>query len=143
MSVTWDKINIWVQTAGRLKNTKKSEGTLRREICEEMFDGKTGKFTEKQLMNFSQEERGDDIQETLHLELTAKSTTTLKADEGELQILKNEGLLSEAAEACFERKLAIKDGPLRKIPKDDPVWKAITETPGMPTLEVRKIEDGS
>lgn len=140
MNLTWEQVTNWVQTATKLKTYKKSEATMRRAICTEIFEGETGKFTKKQLMNVSPETRGDGIQAVLHLELVAKSKTSLKADEAELQNLKNQGLLSEAAEACFERKLSIKEGPLRKIPTDDPVWKAITETPSMPELEVKKVK---
>ena len=137
MNLTWDKITEWVQLTGKLKKTKDDEGILRRELCTEIFEGKTGKFTKKAPFNCIP--TGET--ETLYLELTAKSKTSLKADEAELQNLKDQGLLSEAAEACFERKLSIKEGPLRKISKEDPVWNAITETPGMPELEIRKVKD--
>ena len=143
MTLTWEQVNKWMQTARNPKIDKDTEATLRRAICTEIFEGETGKFTKKQLMNVSPETRSDGSPTVLHLELVAKSKTSLKADEGELQNLKNQGLLSEDAEACFERKLSIREGPLRKIPTDDPVWKAITETPGMPELEVKKVkQDG-
>jgi len=137
MAITWEQIDRWVQLSGTLKNNKDNEGILRREICKEIFGDKVGKFTEKQLLDLVPPGQPH----TLHLELVGKSVTSLKMDEAVLQELKNKGKLSEAAEACFVRKLEIKEGPLRKIPKDDPVWAAITESPGMPTLEVKVLKN--
>ena len=137
MKITFDSLTDWITTAANAKQYKASEAKQRRELCEEIFAGRTGKFTEKKLFDCIPPNET----ETLHLEIVAKSTTSFKIDEAELQNLKNQGLLTEADEACFERKLSVKEGAARKLPKNSVVWRAITEKPGMPTLEVRKIEE--
>jgi hypothetical protein len=142
--LTYARITDWINTAANLKQYKASEAKQRRELCEELFEGKTGKFTQKKLFkcvppDLTDMEKAHGL--TLELEIIAKSTTSFKVDEEELQNLKDQGLLTETDEACFERKLSVKDGPLRKLPKDSVVWRAITEKPGMPTLEVRKVNE--
>jgi predicted RNase H-like HicB family nuclease len=135
--MTFERITDWINTAANLKQYKASEAKQRIELCKEIFEGRTGKFTEKKLFKCIPPNET----KTLELEIIARSTTSFKVDEEELQNLKDQGLLTETDETCFERKLSIKDGPLRKLPKDSVVWRAITEKPGMPTLEVRKVHE--
>ena len=96
-----------------------------------MFAGKTGKFTEKQKFE------GDGIA----VEAKATSVTSYAVDEDLLESLETEGICSDEDKACFVRKLSIVNSLLNKRPSDSPVWRTITEKPGMPKLEVKKIED--
>jgi hypothetical protein len=118
-----NKLREWSEAKASLDHYKKHEGKLRREICEEMFEGKTGKFTCTETID------GDVL-------VTAKSVTNLTADEEMLLQLHTDGFLTPEDDLCFERKLKIKDSDLRKRPATSNVWKAITEKPGMPKLEV-------
>jgi predicted RNase H-like HicB family nuclease len=142
--MTFERITDWINTAANLKQYKASEAKQRIELCKEIFEGRTGKFTAKKLFKCippDETEGPFTASGTLELEIVAKSTTSFKVDEEELQNLKDQGLLTEIDESCFERKLSVKDGALRKLPKDSVVWRAITEKPGMPTLEVRKVHE--
>jgi predicted unusual protein kinase regulating ubiquinone biosynthesis (AarF/ABC1/UbiB family) len=63
-----------------------------------------------------------------------------KVDEEMLNQLYSDGYLTEADNLCFIRKLSIVEGMLSKIDPKSNVWKAITEKPGMPKLEVTQHE---
>jgi hypothetical protein len=126
-----ETITKWQEASQGLDYYKKLEATLRRKICEEIFKDRTGKFSTTEKLQF----------DTYYLRIKASSVTSLKVDEEMLVHLHQDGLLTELDNNCFERKLHIKDGALRKIPTSSHVWRAITEKPGMPKLEVTKHEN--
>lgn len=126
-----EKITEWMTYQARMKHYKKLEGELRREICEELFDGRTGKFTEQ--MEFETEDG--------KLVVKATSVVNRGVDEEQLNQLYADGHLTDEDNFCFVRKLAIVDKFLNKLPSTSNVWKAITEKPGMPKLEAQQYED--
>ena len=127
--IDYAQIEKWGVAVATLKHWKDMEAKLRREICEEIFDGETGKFNK--LVNIE----GEDVA----VKVKAFSVTNLSVDEAKLTALYEAGELSKDDSACFETKLAIKEGLLRKRPIDSPVWRAVMEKPGMPKLEVTKL----
>jgi len=126
----YERIKEWGVAQANLKHWKAVESNLRKEICEDMFAGRTGKFTEKQKFE------GDDVV----IEIKATSITSYVVDEDLLESLEVEGICSDEDKACFMRKLSIVNSLLNARPSDSPVWRAITEKPGMPKLEVKKID---
>jgi hypothetical protein len=126
-----DRVAAWRVAQARLKHYKNLEGDLRREICEEMFDGRVGKFTEK--LEFE----GDGVV----FVVKATSVVNRKVDEEMLHQLYQDGHLTDNDNLCFFRKLAIIDKALNARPANSNVWKAITEKPGMPKLEITEHED--
>jgi len=124
-------VEKWQEAAANLKHWKKVEAELRRNICETMFEDRTGKFTTSENFKFPEH--------TLNIKAT--SVTSFKVDEVLLLQLHADGLLNDVDNSCFERKLHIIDKDLRKIPATSHVWRAITEKPGMPKLEVTKHEN--
>ncbi len=137
IELSFEQINKWIHACAQMKHYKIVESDQRREICVELFEDKTGRFTKT--INVSVIPPDSEAQ--IEYKVVGTSKTSFKIDEAILQGLKDEGLLTEADEACFERKLSVKEGPLRKLPKDSAVWRAITEKPGMPTLAIEEVKD--
>ena len=123
------KLQQWHEAKAKLDHFKKLETKLRLEICTEMFEGRTGKFTCSEEI-----EVGDNS-----FAVVAKSVTNLSVDEAMLHQLYQDGFLSDDDNLCFERKLKIIDSKLRGITSKSNVWKAITEKPGKPKLEVKAL----
>ena len=137
IDLSFEKIDGWIRTCAKMKHYKTAESNQRKEICDELFGERTRRFIE----NVEHSVVPEGTTTAKNYKIVAVSKTSFKIDEAELQRLKDDGLLTEAAEACFERKLSVKEGPLRKLSKDSPVWRAITEKPGTPTLTIEVIED--
>ncbi len=131
VEIEFGKVGVWGIAKAKLDYWKAEEERLRREICEELFQGRVGVFKS------SCEVEGPEYS----IRLKAKSVVNVKVDEVILTQLSNDGKLTTADNECFERKLKIMTGSLNKIPGDSAVWGAITKTPGMPKLEVVKIDD--
>jgi len=125
-----DKISEWLVAQARLRHYKKLEADLRCEICDDMFGGRTGRFSEKSEL---------DLENGQHVMVKATSVTNRSVDEEMLHQLYADGFLTEADNLCFVRKLAIVEKYLNKAPSTSNVWKAITEKPGMPKLEVKQV----
>ncbi len=128
--VNQDRLQQWLDAKAKLDHYRKLETNLRIEICTEMFEGKTGKFTCSEEIESNS---GDNFL------VTAKSVANLSVDEAMLHQLYQDGFLSDDDNLCFERKLKIIDSKLRGIASSSNVWKAITEKPGKPKLEVKAI----
>ena len=137
IDLSYEKIKDWIVTCAKMKHYKQEESSQRRVICRELFEGQTGRFTKNVELSVT-EPRTETV---TNYKIVGVSKTSFKIDEAELQKLKDAGMLTETDEACFERKLSVKEGPLRKLPKDSVVWRAITEKPGMPTLAIEVIAD--
>lgn len=122
------KVTDWQELSARLKQVKNEEAKLRREICEELFEGAAGEFSIKRRVGY--------------LDVKATSKVNRKVDEAELDSVWE--LLREAEKACFKFKPTLQLAKYKALKKADLVvhlYDAITESPGMPTLEVK--EDGS
>jgi len=126
----YEKVKEWGIASANLKHWKSLEANLRREICEDIFAGRTGKFTENQQFE------GDGV--TINAKAT--SVTSYSVDELLLGQMATEGFLSTEDSDCFVSKLSIVNSKLKERPSDSPVWRAIIEKPGMPKLEIKKIE---
>ncbi len=137
IDLSYDQITGWLRTCANMKHFKIEEASQRKKICDELFEDKTGRFTKNITVSISPP---GSVTSTDY-KVVGTSKTSFKIDEETLQTLKDEGLLTEADEACFERNLSVKEGPLRKLPKDSAVWTAITEKPGMPTLTIEEVKD--
>ena len=117
-----EKIDKWKETLAKLKKYKKEEIKLRKEICEEMFKGKTGEFTV-----------------TLELEngmyAKAYSKVSRVVDKGVLTAIWSE--MSEKEKQVFKMKPALQIKAYRELPTYSIVHEAITEKPATPVLEVK------
>ena len=115
-----EKYIKWHKMAEELKELKKAEQILRRELCDELFDGKHGEFTvSRDTDNFS---------------VTAKSRVTRSIDELVLDTIEAE--LSPQEQACIKRKASLVLAPYRKLPETSILKEAITEKPAMPSLSI-------
>ncbi len=137
IDLSFEKIDGWIRTCAKMKHYKTEEANQRSKICDELFGERTGRFTE----NIEHSVIPEGLTTAKNYKIVATSKTSFKIDEAVLQQLKDDGLLTPEIEACFERKLSVKEGLLRKLSKDSIVWHAITEKPGMPTLKIEVIED--
>lgn len=131
IKITVAQLNKWGIAKANLDRWKAEEETLRRAICTELFQGRVGAFKSSCVL----ESPGTKVR------VKAKSVVNVAVDEAILTQLSEDGKLTAADNECFERKLKIKTGPLNKISGDSAVWGAITKTPGMPKLEVVKIDN--
>jgi hypothetical protein len=117
------KLSKWYDLASRLRQVKNEEANLRREICEEIFEGATGEFTKKQFVD--------------SVEIKAKSTVNRSLDVAILDAIWEN--LTEAERSVIAYKPYLKTGDYKKAVKAgliDTLFEAITEKPGMPTLEI-------
>jgi len=128
--IDYEKIKEWGIASANLKHWKALETNLRREICEDMFAGRTGKFTETQRFEG----------EGVAINAKATSVTSYAVDEDKVELMITANILSVQDRECFVKKISIVNSMLNSRPSDSPVWRAITEKPGMPKLEVKKIE---
>jgi hypothetical protein len=116
-----EKIETWSDLESALKKMKADEMKLRKEICEEVFKGRQGQFTEKVDIG--------------HSILTASSKTTLSLDE---EILENIwGDLDELEQSCIKFKPNLLKTPLAKISEKSELWDCIVEKPSAPTLSIK------
>lgn len=115
------RIEKWQKLKKTLGETKDAEADLRREICEEMFDGKTGKF-EVAVSD------GDTV-------VTAKSKINVSLSYKDLLALIKEASLTEDELKCYNLKVSLLTG-VSKLPKESRLRKAITSKPAMPELIV-------
>lgn len=121
-----DKIKKWEFVKGRLSTAKAEESELRREICEEIINGRAGKALT--------------IEKTVKKDFddfiaVAKSNTTWKINAEEWE--KTFDDFSEAEKKCVVDKPAISKTNLNKVDDDSKVYDALFEVPATPTLEVK------
>ncbi len=125
MPITPEQVKEWKESKANLKYWKGRETDLRRVICDAMIQGRVEHFSIKEIV-------GDE-------ELKASAVLNMAVDEADLNALHAENPFTAAELECFKRPLGIVDGKLRKLPRESEVWKAITEKPGMPQLEVKDV----
>lgn len=115
-----DKYETWYKMSLELKRIKAEEAALRRELCEELFDGKVGEFRVK-------EEFDDYI-------VTAESKVTRKLDSPQLDSIWDQ--LSPAEQGAIIHKPSLVLRNYRKLPDHCLLHSCITESPAMPTLKL-------
>lgn len=117
------KIQEWGKLTMQLKAMKEQELNLRKEICDDLFEGRVGEFSVKTLVD--------------GVPVKATSKLNRKLDEASLSVIWDD--LSPEEQACIKHKPALQVGPFKKLEKDDKVdllHEAITVVPATPTLEI-------
>ncbi len=116
-----ERLLEWKVMSEDLKLLKKKELQLRKELCNEMFDGKVGAFTET-------------IREDGAFEAKATSKITTTLDAGTLDAVWEE--LPQAQRDCIAWKPSIKLRDYNKLAEGSLLSEAITQKPATPTLKV-------
>jgi hypothetical protein len=129
--IDYQTVADWSIAKAQLDHWKATEMRLRKTICDELFENRVGRFTSIKIID------GPDNS----VQVKAKSVSNFSVNEVMLNDLVAAELLTLEDTACFERKLKIKDSLLNKRPGDSPVWRAITQKPGAPKLEVTTVDD--
>jgi len=114
------KLEKWAEASAKLKLYKEQEAKLRREICNEVFNGKIGEFTTKG------EYEGTPIK--------AKSVLNRVIDKASLGAIWEE--LSDVEKEAIKLEPKLVMSAYRKIPEDSLFHQAIIVKPGMPQLEI-------
>ena len=114
------KLKKWYELSQKVKELKAKEQRLRREICEEMFDGKLGEFAVgREYGNYS---------------VKATSRVTRSIDETVLESIEEDLTAQELS--CIKRKASLVLASYKKLPGDSLLYEAITEKPAMPSLKL-------
>ncbi len=114
------KLREWQTAEDQLAIWKEKEADLRREVCETLFDNKTGAFK----VNLIDREVA---------RVKATSKVNINMDRDGVKILTH---LTPEEEACIDRRPTLKKGGLKDLPNDSKLRNYLTTSPGMPTLEV-------
>jgi len=109
----------------RLKTLKAKEMRVRKELCNEIFEGQTGALKKKF------EEDGYKIQ--------AESGVGYKIDEASLKAMWEE--ITETEAEVIDWKPALKLAAYKKLPTHMLIHECVTSKPSAPTLKVIKIEE--
>lgn len=120
------KSRLWVWVEDQMKKFKSSEMKLRKEICNEIFDGEEGKFTKKQKFPDS------------GFELSATSKVNVKFDNDILNDIVDD--LDDDEEECLKRSIAPVISGLNKLYDSSILWRAVEEKPATPELKVKMFK---
>lgn len=123
-----DKIERWQKLDKKLKEVKKEEMTLRKEIVAEIHEGSKKKGT-----------KTVDIFGVVNYKIKAINKTKLDLDKEAVNSA--EGELDYAARKCLEYKPSLVKKELNKLPDDNILWNFIEEKPAAPGLEVTVEEE--
>jgi hypothetical protein len=115
-----DKYMEWLALDQELKVLKAKEQMLRKELCEELFEGRVGEFKV-------------DVDTDIY-EVRATSKVNRKIDEQVYFSISEE--LSKEEKDCIKFKPSLDVRKWRKLPEDCILNEAIVESPAMPVLEV-------
>ena len=118
-------ITSWEGAKSQLDNWKEVEATLRREVCNALFDGVTGKVK----VNLVDTEK--------KLQVKAEGKVNVKLDRDAAQTMFDSRLPTSEEAACIDDRPTLKTSGLKDLPNDAELRQAITTTPGMPTLEIK------
>ena len=116
------KIQEWQDVESDMKVLKALELKLRKEICEELFEGRQGTFTVSDTIF---------VEGTNGIKVTASSKTTMALDEEMLDEL----ALTDIEEQCIKYKASLVKSALNELDVDSPLWDCITEKPATPGLK--------
>ena len=118
------QIQAWLFEKNLLDTTKLKELKARKEICDELFKGRQGVFTEKLTLE--------------QYVIKASSKVTLSIDADLLESMYDD--FTDDERACFVYKPNLVASALKKIPSDSKVFDVITEKPATPSLEIKVVD---
>lgn len=122
MSVSINMIVKWAELKAQLDELKIQEMNLRKTIAYSVLNGKV-KGVEKRIMG--------------HYEVKATGKLNAKVDEAELKAIWSE--LGQVERAALKWKPELKMREYGALPSDSNLRKAVTFTPGAPSLEVKPV----
>lgn len=119
------KVQAWTEIEAKMKQLKSQEMKMRKEICDELFQGRVGTFTVNEELK------------KLGIKLTAASKTTLSLDKEELENM----VLTPAQEACIKYTPSLLKTGLDNLEEDDELFSIITEKAAAPSLKATALKD--
>jgi hypothetical protein len=118
------KFEDWLSMSTRLKTLKAKEMKTRKELCNEIFQSRSGALKEKfELGDYS---------------VVAEMGVSFKLDEAGLKAMWEE--LSEEETQAVAWKPALKLAAYKKLSADKLIHECVTSKPAAPTLKMTKIE---
>ncbi len=143
--ITINQIQKWMHDSMQLKAYKKVELQGRKEICTEVFQGRTGKFTETlkqdgfKIKAYSNVDVKFDSDDQCVMDLLEQFN-----DVGMKQAMFNAIGISDLIDAecdCVKVKIELSKTNLKLIPDDSFIYDMIIEREVTPTLEITAIEE--
>jgi|GEM_PF-2986416 len=128
MNETKDKYLEWHELYQKFKILKQKEATMRRELCEEIFE-------KHEAITGDPDFKTATITSSSGLKVTATKKINQSIDEAVLSSIYKELSDSEHQALTFKPKLVAKF--FNQLPDDCLLMQAITEKPGMPTLKIK------
>jgi hypothetical protein len=118
--VVMDRYMEWYQLSLELKQLKEKEMKLRKELCEDMFDGKVGRFVV--------------TKDTPDYKVKATSKVTTQLDEDVLKDMYDD--LSEIERAAVKFKPSLVAKQYNKLSVESMLHEAVIQKPATPTLKI-------
>jgi len=110
----------WAKISADLKKIKAEEAALRKKLCSELFNNRTGEFKE--------------VWEDDDIVVKGESKVTRNIDKVALLSMSSE--LTDEERECIKYTPELVLRPYRKLPEDSKLHEIITEKPAMPTLSL-------